>query len=201
MATEFGFLDGIKTAVLALGIALAATAFVMPQAAEASNPAFMTTKGRVAAPKAAKGLCATYRWACASSSTAAAISAAQLREIGKVNTRINRTIRPVSDRRQYGVEDRWAVPTRRGGDCEDYALAKKQELVRMGIAPQRLLIATVLDRDRAPHAVLVFRSDEGDLVLDNLTDRIRSWSETRYLFLRMQDPARPASWVNVYLGG
>ena len=45
------------------------------------------------------------------------------------------------------------------------------------------------------------RSDRGDLVLDNLTDKIRAWRETRYVFLQMQDPDRPTGWVNVFTSG
>ena len=82
---------------------------------------------------------------------------------------------------------------------KDFALLKKRELIRAGIDPSKLLIATVLDRKRNAHAVLVYRSSQGDLVLDNLTNRIKPWSVTRYLFLRMQDPRQPRNWVGVYL--
>ena len=110
-------------------------------------------------------------------------------------------LRAIEDDRQYGVAEHWALPTRTGGDCEDFALLKKRELVSVGIDPSRLLLATVLDRQRNPHAVLVFRSDAGDLVLDNLTNQIRPWRATRYMFLQMQDPDRPTRWVNVFASG
>ena len=67
-----------------------------------------------------------------------------------------------------------------------------------GIDPRKLLLATVLDNRKNPHAVLVYRSSQGDLVLDNLTNRIKPWNATRYLFLRMQDPKQPRNWVGVY---
>ena len=65
------------------------------------------------------------------------------------------------------------------------------------MAPNRLLVAVVLDRKRQPHAVLVLRSDMGDFVLDNLNKRVLPWQKTGYAFLRMQDPRDPTRWVSV----
>lgn len=169
--------------------------------AHAAGDYFVPEKGRVSAPPGAQALCQTYRWACSASSEKRHPSRSELRLIQQINAYVNRTVRPVEDAKQYGVVERWAMPTRRGGDCEDYALAKKLELIRRGVTPQRLLLATVLDRKRNAHAVLVYRSDQGDLVLDNLTNRIKNWRDTRYVFLRMQDPKNPRGWVNVLSGG
>ena len=117
------------------------------------------------------------------------------------NSQINRTTRQVADDRQYGGADTWALPTARGGDCEDFVLLKKKVLVSQGIPPETLLIATVLDRKRAPHAVLILRTDAGDFVLDNLRNQIKHWTETGYTFLRMQDPKAPRRWHAVFAGG
>jgi predicted transglutaminase-like cysteine proteinase len=70
-----------------------------------------------------------------------------------------------------------------------------------GVAAERLLIATVLDRRQNPHAVLVLRTDRGDYVLDNLANRMMHWSDTGYTFLRMQNPKAPGQWVAVFAGG
>ncbi|SPH18747.1 hypothetical protein DEA8626_02290 [Defluviimonas aquaemixtae] len=118
-----------------------------------------------------------------------------------VNRAVNRKVREVSDLRQYGNDDVWALPTAKGGDCEDFALLKKKELIQRGVAPQNLLIATVLDRRGGPHAVLVLRTSHGDFVLDNLDSRILSWRQTGYTFLRMQDPSNPRRWNAVFSGG
>lgn len=124
-----------------------------------------------------------------------------LQVVHAVNLRANRNIRPISDVAQYRVAERWALPTARGGDCEDYALFKKRELIRAGIPPDQLFVATVLDRKRQSHAVLVLRTGSQDLVLDNLTDRILPWKRTGYTFLRLQDPGQPTGWVSVLAGG
>ncbi len=182
----------------------AVTAFLLvfaPQGASATNELFIQHRGGAPAPSGAQALCQTYSWACARTAAKSAGSGDQLQRISAVNARVNRSVRAIEDDRQYGVTEHWALPTRTGGDCEDFALLKKRELVSLGIDPRRLLIATALDRQRNPHAVLVFRSDKGDLVLDNLTDQIRSWRDTGYMFLQMQDPDRPTGWVNVFTSG
>ena len=59
----------------------------------------------------------------------------------------------------------------------------------------------MLDRQQKNHAVLVFRTDQGDYVLDNLSNRMLLWWKTGYYFLRMQDPDAPSHWVAVMAGG
>ncbi|PLL11161.1 hypothetical protein C0V75_17940 [Tabrizicola sp. TH137] len=158
--------------------------------------AFLPVQQAAPAPPGAAGLCRDYDWACARGPLTPA-GADVLKIAAQVNSAANAAIRPISDQRQFAVVEHWSLPTARGGDCEDYALYKKRALVAQGIAPNRLLIAVVLDRKRQPHAVLVLRSDLGDFVLDNMTRRVLPWQKTGYAFLRMQDPKNPARWVSV----
>lgn len=181
--------------------AIALLSLLTPTDASAANASFIPNRGNAPAPDGAQAICQTYSWACARASARTISPAEQLKRVSDVNAKINRSVHAVEDDRQYGVTEVWALPTQAGGDCEDIALLKKRELVSQGVDPRRLLIATVLDRNRNPHAVLVFRSDRGDLVLDNLTDTIRTWNETRYVFLQMQDPDRPTAWINVFESG
>ena len=162
---------------------------------------FVASQRQTSAPAGASGLCGAHSWACATSSNRAPLTRAQLETVVATNRRINRSVRQISDRAQYGVEEHWALPTARGGDCEDFAMLKKLELMRAGIAPQRLLIATVLDRRLQSHAVLVLRTDFGDFVLDNLTSEIKPWHATGYTFLKMQNPQAKGTWVGVLTGG
>ena len=67
-------------------------------------------------------------------------------------------------------------------------------LLAAGVAARDLRIATVLDADRQPHAVLIVSVEHEDLVLDNLTDRILPWNATGYVFLRMQDREDGRLW-------
>lgn len=147
-------------------------------------------------PRAAQELCTRYDWACAGQGAGAAPTPeAELALIEAVNRQVNMSVRAVPDRRQYGAVDYWSLPTELGGDCEDFALLKKKELIRLGLDPKTLLLATVLDRKRTPHAVLIYRSPQGDFLLDNLTDEVIDWRKSRYIFLRMQNPDDPRLWV------
>ncbi|MCA0906648.1 transglutaminase-like cysteine peptidase [Ruegeria marisrubri] len=177
-----------------LGVCILAVAPV----AHASGNGFIPSVASSPPPSGAANLCAEYKWACAEKRSVSMSSQQELKVVEQVNRRVNRSTREVTDQSQYKMTERWALPTDRGGDCEDFALLKKRDLIHAGVDPSKLLIATVLDTRRVPHAVLVYRSSNGDLVLDNLTNRIKPWTATRYLFLRMQDPNRPGRWVGVY---
>lgn len=111
---------------------------------------------------------------------------------------MNQKVRSVADSVQYGAKEVWSLPSTRGGDCEDYALAKKHDLIGKGVPAQRLLLATVFGQRTGSHAVLILRLDDGDYVLDNMTDDIKHWSKTKYTFLRIQDPNAPERWMTVF---
>jgi len=168
------------------------------QQAVASEGRFLPSVQVSPPPSGARQLCNQYNWACSTKASVLMSGQQEMQIIKRVNRRINSTTRSVTDQSQYRTSERWALPTSRGGDCEDFALLKKRDLIRAGVDPSKLLIATVLDTRRNSHAVLVYRSAGGDLVLDNLTNQIKPWSATRYLFLRMQNPRKPSSWVSVY---
>lgn len=191
----------IAVSALVLVLSAAVASGAMASDARPAAAGLLPVKESAAAPQGANGLCAAYDWACAKTGKRVAIDAAVLEMVKDVNRRVNAAVRPVGDSDQYGVAERWSLPSRRGGDCEDYALLKKQELIAAGIAPEQLLIATVLDRQRQSHAVLVLRSGKQDLVLDNMTGRILPWQQTGYTFLRLQNPAQPTGWVAVLAGG
>ena len=105
----------------------------------------------------------------------AIVEAAKARDgrarLGEVNRAINLAVRPVSDLAQYGQLDVWTSPLAtltRGGDCEDYAIAKFVALRRAGIAPDDLRIVIMRDTLRGEdHAVAAARLDGHWLTLDN----------------------------------
>lgn len=171
------------------------------QAAPAPPPAHLEPVRAAPAPSGSGDLCSRYRWACAASRGRTVAPDSALTVANGVNREVNATVREVTDLSQYGRDDLWDLPTPRGGDCEDFALAKKQRLIQAGVPAGALLIATVLDRRRDHHAVLVLRTAAQDLVLDNLTDRMLPWHRTGYSFLRMQDPNDPRRWNAIAAGG
>ncbi|MGB5556597.1 MAG: transglutaminase-like cysteine peptidase [Paracoccaceae bacterium] len=170
-------------------------------AAEPKTPAYLAPKRAISAPDGFAGLCGTYGWACASSAASAVSGAAVLKLADRINRSVNRRTRQISDRAQYRKDEVWALPTARGGDCEDLVLLKKLRLIEAGVPASSLLMATVLDLRGGRHAVLVLRTNGGDLVLDSLHDRIKHWVDTRYTFLKLQNPRSPGSWDAIFAGG
>lgn len=192
---------GMAFSALVLGLMLS-LGMATPAYTDSAHGGVVLSTKSVAAPQGARGLCARYAWACAGRTGYAAMGAEQkLALANSINRAVNRQVREITDTRQYRRPEYWALPTARGGDCEDFALLKKRELMARGVPGDKLLIATVLDRKRRSHAVLVLRTARGDYVLDNLTSRIKPWQQTGYSFLRMQDPRSPDRWIAVLAGG
>ena len=119
------------------------------------------------------------------------------RELVEINAYFNAAIVPVTDMEHLGVAEDWAFPDNGYGDCEDFALAKRRELIGRGWHPSTLLMTVVRERDGAGHAVLMVRTDRGDLVLDNQDPMIRLWTETPYQFVKRQAQNNPAHWVSI----
>lgn len=117
-------------------------------------------------------------------------------EIVEINAHANSVIRPVTDADYYGVEELWTYPVTHG-DCEDYALMKRRELMRLGWPASSLLVTVVRQKNGDGHAVLTVRTDRGDYVLDNLRQRIKLWHETEYTFLKRQMAAHSGYWEDI----
>ncbi len=94
----------------------------------------------------------------------------------KVNDLVNR--QPyIEDIDNWNKSDYWANPVdffERGGDCEDFAIAKYTALRLLGVPEERLRLAIVHDKVKdIPHAILIAYSDEGPMVLDNQTGKVK----------------------------
>ncbi|MEM6634416.1 MAG: transglutaminase-like cysteine peptidase [Pseudomonadota bacterium] len=185
-------------ALIALGAVSAASA------SDRSWTEFLVAQKAIEPPQGFIGVCDRYAWACAAK-VRASTTVVDDRGIMALAQRVNRSVNfrypQITDQAQFNREEHWTLPTRRGGDCEDFALEKKRQLLAAGVPADRLLIATAFLRDRTRHAVLVVRTSKGDMVLDNLTNRILPWEKTGLTFLRMQNPNKPATWDAVFAGG
>ncbi|MGX5734011.1 transglutaminase-like cysteine peptidase [Bosea thiooxidans] len=115
-----------------------------------------------------------------------------------VNNRTNREIAAITDEEHWGVVDRWDLPTDGKGDCEDYALLKRQRLAEAGLPRRAMLMTVVIDEENAGHAVLMIRTDRGDYVLDNKRNAILPWSQTGYVYVKRESQYR-TGWTS--LGG
>jgi predicted transglutaminase-like cysteine proteinase len=121
---------------------------------------------------------------------------ASWRDLQEVNTFVNSMVIPATDLDHYRREEIWALPQSHG-DCEDFVLLKRKWLIERGWPTGALLITVVFDEIGDGHAVLLARTNRGDLVLDNKTDSIRLWHETAYRFVKRQSVADPKRWVSV----
>lgn len=120
----------------------------------------------------------------------------RLSELDEVNRHVNRLIQPATDLELYGVTERWLVPVSRG-DCEDYAILKRQILIKRGWPPSALLLTVVRDELGEGHAVLTARTAQGDFILDNKVDAVKLWYLTPYEFIMRQSFLDPKVWVSL----
>ncbi|MER9653275.1 transglutaminase-like cysteine peptidase [Mesorhizobium sp. M0152] len=127
----------------------------------------------------------------------ARMTAGLMRKLTNVTARVNAAVKPMSDMDIYGRDEVWAYPDRGVGDCEDYVLEKRRRLSHMGMSLADLLITVVRKPDGEGHSVLTVRTDKGDYVLDNLTNKVRSWDQTGYRFLKRQAVDNTGRWVSI----
>jgi len=123
-------------------------------------------------------------------------------ELERVNTDVNASIIATPDEALYDVDDYWSLPTanrfgRRRGDCEDYVLEKRHELLQRGYPQAALSIALVRTRWGEHHAVLIVETTSGAYVMDSLSPWIQPWSAVDYQWIVRQSPADPSQWVEV----
>jgi predicted transglutaminase-like cysteine proteinase len=118
-----------------------------------------------------------------------------------VNRRVNRDVRPKSDLELFGAAEQWSLPVERNGrlygDCEDFALAKRHELIAAGLPVSALSLAVVRTRRGQPHAVLLVTTDRGEMVLDNLSVSVKPWTRVGYRWIMRQSAGDSMQWVSM----
>ena len=122
---------------------------------------------------------------------------ARLQELNEINRTVNRAVEPATDLEVYGITEYWTLPGGGKGDCEDYALLKRQQLMARGWPASSLLMTVVRDEKNEGHAVLTARTAQGDFILDNKTDDIRAWQKVPYVFVMRQSYIDPKVWVSL----
>lgn len=115
--------------------------------------------------------------------------------LAQVNRSVNANIRPMAKAPVNGIDD-WAINPDKG-DCNDYAVTKRHELMKLGMPASALLLAAARTGWGEGHLVLIVRTDRGDYVLDNLTSQIRPWNATGYRWLKRQSAENPQFWTTV----
>jgi predicted transglutaminase-like cysteine proteinase len=116
-------------------------------------------------------------------------------DLKEVNRAVNADIIP--ERNELGLAaEAWLINPGRG-DCNDYAVSKRHELLDRGWPARALLLSEVVVNSGEHHLVLVVRTNGGDLVLDNLTPQLKPWSRAPYRWVRIQMPDDNRLWATI----
>jgi len=181
-------------AAVALVLALAATPAlaIAPQPTDRAAPAGsilrVATAGTTAAPLGLQIFCMRSPADCApGQDVQVLLTDDTLRLLNSVNRSVNASIRP-----QLRPTQVWELGAR-VGDCKDYAMNKRAALIARGFPAGALRLAIGYTARGEGHAVLVVRTSQGDLVLDNLTAQILPYQETGHTLIAMASP-NPQRW-------
>jgi predicted transglutaminase-like cysteine proteinase len=164
-----------------------------------ANAAFAPASGPTSTPIGAAEFCKTHRSDCGPNArplAAAVLTEASWQMLIAVNDHVNATVKPVTDADLYKVAEYWTYPAGEG-DCEDFALEKRRLLIANGWDASTLMMTVVRQANGEGHAVLMVRTDRGDLVLDNQDGRVLLWKDTPYEFVKRQSQADPRQWVGL----
>jgi predicted transglutaminase-like cysteine proteinase len=102
---------------------------------------------------------------------------AQDEVLARVNRWVNQHVAYVADDINYGERDYWASAaetlSKMSGDCEDYAVLKMHMVRAAGFGADRVKLMLLRDlAGNRDHAFLVVTTPNGEVVLDNTTDRV-----------------------------
>ncbi len=114
----------------------------------------------------------------------------------RVNHSVNLSIIPTV--KDYGpnLGDGWTIAPDTG-DCNDYAVTKRHQLLESGLPSKALRLSVVKTASGIGHLVLVVVTTKGDVVMDNLTEVIRPWQSTDYHWLKIQSATDSKFWYEV----
>lgn len=84
----------------------------------------------------------------------------------RINSQVNASVTYKTDLEQYSTPEFWKEAGT-FGDCEDYALLKRQVLLKLEFERKDLHLACCWDETGAYHCVLLCNTDKGWFSLDN----------------------------------
>ncbi len=183
-----------------IALALAAAPAMPPANAAGERPLFVSLGAATRAPIGWIDFCSSYAGECETSPLEPrdiVLSSKAWKDLVRINTSVNDTVRPITDLEHWGTVERWNYPDDGYGDCEDYVLLKRRMLMQAGWPRQALLITVVRDKRGDGHAVLTVKTDKGEFVLDNQNPEILLWSQTGYRFVKRQSQADPNTWITL----
>jgi predicted transglutaminase-like cysteine proteinase len=107
-------------------------------------------------------------------------------QLASVNASVNAAIRPAH-------RDDW-TPDQAVGDCKDFAMTKRQRLIDMGWPSSAVPVAVVRTASGAEHLIVVARTDQGNFVLDNLTQTVVPSPSVSYSWEKILSPTNLLEW-------
>ncbi len=140
--------------------------------------------------------CQTYPAECESSRSARLFpnTATRRAELDTINRQANASIAPETE--EVGnIDKNWRLAPAKG-NCSDYAVTKRHDLLQKGWSSSSLLLAEVTLKIGEHHLILVVRTAAGEFVLDNLDQNVLSLAEARkrYAWNRIESPIDPKRW-------
>lgn len=113
--------------------------------------------------------------------------------VAKVQREVNAAIEPVPE---PASRDLWALAPR-AGDCEDFALTKREVLRAAGLPAGALRLATAYTERGEYHTVLTVQTERGAVVLDNRFAEVRPLADLPYRWVMVELPDRPFAWAHL----
>jgi predicted transglutaminase-like cysteine proteinase len=169
----------------------------LPQ--DSSPPASIVASAPTLAPFQHVRFCLRYPSECKSEARELdriAMNAGLSELLKRVNHDVNAAISPRVKNSSSDLRDGWAIAPA-SGDCNDYAVTKRHDLIESGLPAKALRLSVVKTASGTGHLVLVVATTAGDVVLDNLTDAIRPWKRTSYRWLKIQSSADARLWSEI----
>lgn len=194
--------DFIKTLIIASALctlmahsASAGPVSGLARPLRAPQSQFIDASRYTVAPFAFVRFCRDNRRDCEASEgePVASLDGARWGELARINATVNLEMRPQND---VGSSDTWSADVR-AGDCEDYALTKRRRLIAAGWPSRSLRMAVARTGTGEGHAVLVVKTSQGDLVLDNRHNSIQSWNRTDLTWEKIQSGDNPRLWFDL----
>ena len=175
--------------------ATAVVAFASAAAAAAPSAAPMREGGYALAPFSFVKFCLDYPGDCPKSAGPSRIrlTGAHMAELASVNRAVNAAIRPTPDTSALRY---WKLDVS-AGDCNAFAIEKRHQLIGRGWPAAALALTVAKTSWGEGHLVVTMRTDQGDLVLDNLRPTIIAWQKTGYDWIMRQSEANPQFWVEL----
>lgn len=193
----------VKTLAVAVGMAasIATTASAVQLGGLAKNPVtarpgqFMSTSRPTIAPIAFAKFCDNAADQCVRIGDRDTIELTKQKrtELQRINSEINTAIVYVGE---LEGQDEWKLNPA-SGDCDDYAVTKRQRLLHAGWPSGALRIATARTPNGIGHAVLVVSTTQGDLVLDNRTNVVKPWKAVDLKWIKIQSHENPRVWLKL----